>query len=298
MYQARAGGTTNDAITAPMIAPANAKINIVFTIEVDRSYLTGAKISSQLLKMAEHEPDNSRRANETNTISLDGRRLSEADLYAVAARPDVTRVRIFALKQNLGPLATLTSLRHLELTDPYLLDGLERLQQIESLMLYAFPRISSLNVVGALTNLKKLMLSTPPGYDASRKCYEVESFEPLGQLANLEALTMRGIVPRTGGLEPIRRLTGLRRVDITHVYVFGVEDYARLAAALPLAEGHSLQPVFEAAWAGTCPRCGSAKIALTAPPPHTPKTACPICDRERIERHLTAWNRVLSQATP
>jgi len=247
--------------------------------------------------MAENEPDSPEPANEMNTISLDGRLLSIADLYAVAARPDVTRIRIYALKQNLGPLATLTSLRHLELTDPHVLDGLEGMQQIDSLMLYAFPRITSLDAVGTLTNLKTLMLSTPPGYDASRKCYEVESFEPLARLANLEALTLRGIVPETGGLEPIQRLTSLRRLDITHAYVFGLEDYARLAAALPRAEGHCLQPVFEASWAGTCPRCGGSRVALTAPPPHTPKTACPICDRERIERHLTAWNWVLSQST-
>ena len=247
--------------------------------------------------MAEHESDSVQRANETNSISLDGRLLSVADLYAVAARPDVTRVRIFALKQNLSPLAMLTSLQHLELTDPHVLDGLESLQQIESLMLYAFPRITSLEPVGALTNLKKLMLSTPPGYDASRKCYEVESFEPLAQLTTLETLTMRGIVPKTGGLEPIGRLTNLRRVDITHVYTFGLEDYARLAAALPHAEGHCLQAVYEAAWAGACPRCGGARVALTAPPPRTPKTACPICDRERIERHLAAWDWVLSQNT-
>jgi hypothetical protein len=200
--------------------------------------------------MAENESDSVQRANETNVVSLDGRLLSVADLYAVAARPDVTRVRIFALKQNLSPLARLTSLQDLELTD-----------------------------------------------DASRKCYEVESLEPLVRLANLDTLTMRGIAPKSGGLEPIGRLTNLRRVDITHVSTFGLEDYARLAAALPRAEGHCLQPVFEAAWAGACPRCGSARVVLTAPPPRTPKTACPICDRERIERHLAAWDWVLSQNT-
>ena len=179
--------------------------------------------------------------------------LSEADLYAVAARPDVTRVKIFGLKHNLAPLATLASLRHLDLTDPQTLDGLERIEQLEALTLYAFPRITSLDAVGKLHNLKNLHLSTPPGYDASRQCYEVESFEPLAALANLETLTMRGIVPKAGGLDPIRRLTNLRRVDISHVYVFSIEDYARLAAALPLAEGHCLQPVFEATWAGACP---------------------------------------------
>jgi len=246
--------------------------------------------------MAETDSGNLVGANETDSISLDGRRLSVADLYAVAARPDVTRVRIFGLKQNLAPLAPLTSLRHLELTDPYVLDGLDQLEQLESLMLYAFPRITSLDLVGSLANLKKLTLSTPPGDDASRTYGEVDSFEPLARLSSLESLTMRGIVAKSGGLEPIHRLTQLRHVDITHVHVFGLEDYARLAAALPLAEGHCLQPVQEAQWAGTCPRCGSARVALTAPPPRSRKTACPICDRERIERHLAAWNWVLSQS--
>src|SRR5215467_8072878 len=125
VYQAIAGGTMNEATTAPMIAPASARMRVVFTIEGDCFYHTGPTISSQLSKMAEHEPDSVPPANEMNTISLDGRLLSIADLYAVAARPDVTRIRIYALKQNLGPLATLTSLRHLELTDPHVLDGLE-----------------------------------------------------------------------------------------------------------------------------------------------------------------------------
>lgn len=246
--------------------------------------------------MPENDSDNVARANETNSISLDGRRISVADLYAVAARPDVTRVRIFALQQSLAPLAPLLSLHHLELTDPFVLDGLDQLEQLESLMLYAFPRITSLDLVGSLPHLEKLILSTPPGYDASGKCYEVESFEPLARLTQLESLTIRGVVPKIGGLEPLHRLPQLRRVDITHVRVFGLEDFARLAAALPLTEGHCLQPVYEASWAGDCPRCTSARVVLTAPPPHRPKIACPICDRERIERHLTAWNWVLSQS--
>jgi hypothetical protein len=240
--------------------------------------------------MAQEDPVNLRHGSETNTISLDGRRLTNADLYAVAARPDVTRVKIFGLKQTIAPLTMLSSLRELDLTDPATLDGLDELQQLESLTLYAFPRITSLGPIGTLTNLKKLLLSTPPGYDASRKCYEVDSFEPLGRLSRLERLTMRGIAPKGGRLDPIRRLTNLRRVDITHVYMFGVTDYAQLAAALPAAEGHCLQPVFDATWAGPCPQCGRPRVVLTAPPPRTPRMACPVDDQARIERHVAAWN--------
>jgi len=247
--------------------------------------------------MAEDPLDNVRPLNETSTISLDGRRLTTADLYAVAARPDVTRVKIFGLKQSIGPLAMLPALRELDLTDPSTLDGLDQLPQLESLTLYAFPRIASLEPVGALTSLKKLLLSTPPGYDSSRKCYEVESLEPLARLSNLESLTMRGIAPKSGRLDPIRRLTNLRRLDISHVYVFDLVDYAQLAAALPGAEGHCLQPVFEATWAGACPRCGRPRVVLTAPPPRTPRMACPVDDQPRIERHVAAWNRAQELST-
>jgi hypothetical protein len=247
--------------------------------------------------MAEDALDSVLSRSEASTISLDGRRLTTADLYAVAARPDVTRVKIFALKQSIGPLAMLPALRELDLTDPTTLDGLDELQQLDSLTLYAFPRIASLEPIGALTNLKKLLLSTPPGYDASRKCYEVESLEPLARLAHLESLTMRGICPKSGRLDPIRRLTGLRRLAITHVYMFELADYAQLSAALPAAEGHCLQPVFEAGWAGACPKCGRPRVVLTAPPPRTPRMACPVDDQARIERHVAAWNRARTPST-
>lgn len=247
--------------------------------------------------MAEEDQGTLQRANETNVISLDGRRLTTADLYAVAGRPDVTRVKVFGLKQNIAPLAMLSALRELELTDPSTLDGLDELTQLERLTLYAFPRITSLEPVGALTNLKSLLLSTPPGSDASRKCYEVDSLVPLARLSSLESLTMRGIAPKSGRLDPIRRLTNLRRVDITHVYMFELADYAQLSAALPAAEGHCLRPVFEAAWAGPCPQCGRPRVVLTAAPPRTPRMACPVDDRARIERHVAAWHRAQDRST-
>lgn len=221
--------------------------------------------------------------------------MTASDLDAVARQADVVRLRIVGLQRSLEPLETLVSLRELELVDPRTLDGLDRLQQLEALTLYAIAHVSSLAAVAYLANLRKLLVSTPPGYDASRKCYEVESLEPIASLTRLEELTMRGIVPRTGRLKPLARLNSLRKIGITHVYVFGIEDYAQLARALPEAQGHCLQPVFEAPWTGVCSRCGRARVAFTAPPPRTPRTACPVCDRVRIERHVNAWNSVANR---
>jgi hypothetical protein len=218
--------------------------------------------------------------------------MTASDLEAVAREADVVRLRIVGLKQSLGPLERLVSLRELELVDPRTIDGLDRLQHLEALTLYAIAHVSSLAPVAKLTNLRKLLVSTPPGYDASRKCYEIESLEPIASLTRLEKLTMRGIMPRAGRLKPLERLNSLRNIGITHVYVFEIEDYAQLARALPDAQGHCLQPVFQAPWAGMCSHCGGARVAFTAPPPRSPRTACPVCDRARIERHVNAWNSV------
>ena len=231
----------------------------------------------------------------TPFVTLDGQSIAESTLAELRQRPDVSRVRIIGLKQHLAVLTSLPALRHLDLIDPRTLDGLAQLHQLESLMLYALTHVTSFDAVGRLSHLKSLMISTPPGYDASRKCYEVDTLEPLAKLTRLESLTMRGILPRVARLDPIRRITSLRHLDISHVYVFGVPDFARLALALPHAKGHCLEPVFDAQWAGVCSRCGGRRVALTAPPPRTARTACPVCNRARIDRHVAAWNAVTAE---
>ena len=105
-------------------------------------------------------------------------------------------------------------------------------------------------------------LRFPPGYDASRKCHLVETLAPLARLTALESLTMRGVLPDDRRLDPLHSLKTLRELAITHVYEFGLEDYAALARALPAARGHCLQPSFAASWAGTCKRCGVARVGV------------------------------------
>ncbi len=190
------------------------------------------------------------------------------------------------------------SLRHLELEDPLTLQGLDGLTQLSSLTIYSFPRVHSLEPLGALTKLQRLHLSTPPSYDASRKVHHVDPLEPLGQLRNLESLVMRGVLPTLGGLQSLHGLVLLRHLEITHVYGFAIDEYAQLARALPLAKGHCLVPYFEATWTGKCRKCGRQRLALTAPPPRTPSVLCSVCNRDRLERHIDVWNRAKQQMPP
>lgn len=208
-----------------------------------------------------------------------------------ASRPDAETVRVCKLRTSLLPFERLSLLRHLEINDPLTLDGLDHLTQLSSLTIYSFPRVHSLDTLGALTELRRLHLSTPPSYDASRKVHHVDSLGPLGHLRNLESLVMRGVLPTIGGLQPLQHLLLLRHLEITHVYGFAIDEYAQLARALPLAQGHCLVPYFEATWTGRCKKCGRQRVALTAPRPRTPSVLCPMCNCDRLERHIEVWNR-------
>jgi hypothetical protein len=228
-------------------------------------------------------------------IFVDGAQCTERDLGALASLPHTTHVQISRLRVSLDGLAALPQLQNLHLVDPGTLEGLEQLQRLVSLTVYCFPKIHSLTPIGSLSNLRTLYVSTPPSYDASRKCHDVESLDPLGRLSHLEALTLRGVLPREGRLSALHVLTGLKQLAITHVFAFAIDDYARLARALPNTSGNCLRPYYEAHWAGTCQRgCGRARVALTAPPRRSPRTLCPDCDRERLERHAAAWTAIVN----
>jgi len=222
-------------------------------------------------------------------VFLDGRHCTEDDLRALAALPNAASLEISGLRIDLRALRAVPWVEHLHLNDPATLDGLVHLQQVRRLAVYHFPKIHDLAPVGALSRLRTLLLSTSPSYDASRKCFEVDSLEPLAALSQLEQLTMRGVVPLHGRLEPLHGLTGLRELAITHVYCFGLEDYARLAAALRHTTGHCLEPFFAASWAGTCRRCGQGRVVLTGPRQRRSRFLCPLCDGARVAQHVAAW---------
>jgi len=226
-------------------------------------------------------------------VFVDARHLTGSELSELAALPGLGFLELSGLEIDLSPLGASGSLEHLHLDNPARLDGLDRLNHLTSFGLYYLPRIHVLDPIGELDSLESLVISTPPSYDASRKCHRVQSLAPLARLARLQRLILRGILPERDGLRPLESLGALRTLEVTHVFDFTVQEYARLARALPNTSGHCLVPFFEASWAGTCRRCGGNKVALTAPPPRTPRTLCPTCQRERLDAHVERWNTAL-----
>ena len=225
-------------------------------------------------------------------VFVDARRVTSSELGELAALPGLEFLELSGPEIDLSPLAASATLRHLHLDNPARLDGLHRLTQLTSFGLYYLPRIDVLDQVSELGNLRSLLVSTPPGYDASRKCHRVQSLAPIARLAQL--LVLRGILPDRDGLRPLEALVALQTLEVTHVFAFAVHDFARLARALPNTSGHCLVPFFQASWAANCRRCGGARVALTAPPPRAPRTLCPGCQRERLNAHVERWNAALA----
>jgi hypothetical protein len=103
-----------------------------------------------------------------------------------------------ATGDDLGFLAKLAELRILGLDSlkTASLRGLEGLQRLECLVIDHAPKITSLEPIATLGELRHLSISTPASWDASRRCIEVATLAPLGELTRLESLTLRGAGPR------------------------------------------------------------------------------------------------------
>ena len=173
------------------------------------------------------------------------------------------------------------------------LDGVQALPALEYLQIEHAPKIASLDPLGECPRLRWLWISTPPGWDASRKTIKVESLAPLSQIASLEFLTLMGVEPRDASLQPLARLTRLKRLGFSHVFTVPMVEYARLAAGLPDVPGDCLRASHAPNVRILCPRCKESDVvALTAPPPRTKAHLCPRCDASKLAAHEAEFTRL------
>jgi hypothetical protein len=225
-------------------------------------------------------------------------RATESDLDSLARFPSLAVVRLVAPRIiSLAPLQHLPNLEALDVEDPPTLFELDQLANLRCLVLRHFPRIKSLSPVAALARLRAMSLSTIPSWDASRRCLEVESFEPFSGLSDLESLSLMGVWPLDGRLDALRGLTNLKYLNISHVYGFKLKDYAALRRTLPKASGHCLQPYYALPHLKLhCKRCGEEMVFLTGPRPRTRRQLCPQCRRDKLQEHERQWNAAVEGA--
>jgi len=161
---------------------------------------------------------------------------------------------------------------------------------LEVLALQHFPKITSLERLRSLSKLRYLSLSTTIGWDGTNKHLTVDSFEPLVSLKKLELLQILGVVPKHGRLEPLSRITSLRKLSIGSTSFYQLEDFAALSISLPRAR-ESLRPVCQMNFVSTCRRCQKYPLlSLEGARPRAPRYACPSCGKKKIISHLERWN--------
>jgi len=196
-------------------------------------------------------------------------RPSLADLAALAEKKPSSVIIFEYSFESLAPLAVLAGVEVLKLQDS---GSLRRLDGVE-----------------ALAGIKILVISTPPTWDGTSRKTEIDSFKPLRSLTSLERLILQSVRPKDLDLSTIARMTHLKDVDIGGVPEFTIEHYAKLAAALPNAEGRCLQPYFEIKNLAFCKKCKAGMVMLNGTPPRARKWLCPKCNQKKLAEHVRAW---------
>jgi len=232
----------------------------------------------------------------------DDRVLFSFRVHSIAARPDIMTARSLSLAavrdSDVSFLRANRALRVLYLSEANSLQGIEGLSQVRELVLIHIPKVHSLEPLAALRDLRILTISTPPSWDASRKCHEVDSLDPLRSLNNLLSLSLCGIKPIHGRLRPLHQMVGLRALSISNVYSFGLHDYADLAAHLPNTVGACLRPCFSMGFEMPCRKCGKQMVGLTGTRPRTRRILCLSCDKARLLDHFDAWSQAAGREFP
>jgi hypothetical protein len=181
----------------------------------------------------------------------------------------------------------------------YRLDSLAplaRLRGLEVLKIQGALAVRDLAPLSALATLRSLVMATPPGSDRSGRTIEVSSLAPLTALTALERLVLTGVRPLDGDLQVLGRMTHLRELDVS-APGFALEDFARLAAALPATAGRCLVPHFTIPGLGFCRTCKGQQVMLNAAPPRARKWLCPACQPKPLAAHVARWEAAKAAAT-
>ena len=197
-------------------------------------------------------------------------------------------LRVFggdALLDTLVPLPELCTLRLTAVPAKGLtsLEPLSNVPNLERLILHHVPLVKSLGPLAHLEKLKDLLLEISPA--SITTLHELDSLQPLAGLRTLERLELRGIRVRELGLRPLEQMTWLRHLVVNNR--FEIEDFARLAAALPNTKGYCLHPAVPVGI--PCDQCQQDKLMLIGRT--RPIMACPQCQANHVERHIAKFQQ-------
>lgn len=165
---------------------------------------------------------------------------------------------------------------------------LEQLPNLEWLELENIKACSDLSFTKRLKKLKGLSVA---GDGNSLKYLQIQSLEPLTALQDLYWLSLRTTTVEQDGLLPLARLKSLKYLCISNKHRF--EDVAALAGARPDIECELFEPVSGVYDFMACKKCGQHTMVL--PTGKGKPWMCQTCDKEKIEKHVTQFNKIVNE---
>lgn len=158
---------------------------------------------------------------------------------------------------------------------------------LERLRIEGAPRLAELAGTEALQSLRELEIDS-----GSKDDIEVGSLKPLERLVRAERIALRGVRPRDRDLSPLGRMHELRELEISDAGDFTVEEYARLAVALPNTRGACLAPYFENDDLRPCKKCRGPQVELNGVPRCARNRLCPRCNSKLLGAHVARWEAI------
>lgn len=170
-------------------------------------------------------------------------------------------------------------------------DILASLTNLQVLHVNHFPKVHSLETLGALSQLRDLELTTLASWYNKKQL--VESLGPLSSLANLERLKLAGVLATDNDLSPLWKLTSLRELFVPNLYP--QEQLARLAGRLPLVRKDYFLQAFVTMKQLACQKCGVSKVMLSGSDIR-PQVICPSCHDKKFSSCVKRFEEWVSES--
>jgi hypothetical protein len=226
--------------------------------------------------------------------SLEVLRVSDADdkaLEIIGALPALRVLSLFGVRaSHLGALTGLGRLELLDCRDARRVTDVRALARLERLRVLTID-VSGLRELSQLEALVQLR-----GLEILGGLLRLPTLEPVGRLTGLQYLTVGNVRVADQSLRPLAALTNLRSLDLIHNR-FPFAEFAELAVALPDTEGPHRSPFVCSGLSAqlyACGTCGGSSGHVTLGKPS--RSVCPVCDGERLQKHVARWEILVSAA--
>jgi hypothetical protein len=145
-----------------------------------------------------------------------------------------------------------------------------------------------------LTELKELILQTPPGWDGSGKKIVYKSLKPLSNLRELQSLTLLDIVFEEDGLEPLYDLDSLVKLETRNT--FTTKDFAKLGVEKPDLDCRYTRPY--TIWDGfewyKCKTCGQMRVEFSGVDLKR-RIFCLNCNSKKCQELINRYNDYINR---